>query len=163
MGLLLVQKLFILSFLLELESLSLSLLHIGAVGPQLASHVGFLQPPLDYRQWCGSGSRSGGKRTFSEEAEGKLLNLRFPSASTKLETPVKCMFIFYPLNHSFFIGQCGPGRGDPSLKKIFFLDFDIFMGINSTVFVHWFQICIKFYCGRSLSRDIGKKTVKNVP
>ena len=70
--------------------------------------------------------------------EGKLLNLRFPSASasTKLETPVKCMFIFYPLNHSFFIGQCGPGRGDPSLKKIFVLDFDIFMGINSTVFVH---------------------------
>ena len=27
-------------------------------------------------------------------------------------------------------------RGDPSLKKIFFLDFDIFMGINLTVPVH---------------------------
>ena len=86
----------------------------------------------------------------------------FPSTSTKLETPVKCMFIFYPLNHSFFIGQCGPGRGDPSLKKIFFLDFDIFMGINLTVFVHWFQICIKFYCGRSLSRDIGKKNLSKM-
>ena len=28
---------------------------------------------------------------------------RFPSASTKLETPVKSMFIFYPLNHSFLL------------------------------------------------------------
>ena len=52
-------------------------------------------------------------------------------------------------------------RGDPFLKKIFFLDFDIFMGINLTVPVHWFQNCMKFCCVTSLSGDIGKNMPKN--
>ena len=86
---------------------------------------------------------------------------RFPSASTKLETPVKCMFIFYPLNHSFFIGQCGPDRGDPSLKKIFVLDFDIFIVIIVTALMHWFQHCMIFCSAISVSGDIGKNMPRN--
>ena len=51
-------------------------------------------------------------------------------------------------------------RGDPSLKKMFFPDFDIIMGINATVLMHWFQNCIKFCCAVSVSEDIGKNMPK---
>ena len=50
--------------------------------------------------------------------------------------------------------------GDPSLKKMFFLDFDIIMGINATFLMHWFQNCIKFCCAVSTSEDIGKNMPK---
>ena len=52
-------------------------------------------------------------------------------------------------------------RGDPSHKKIFFFYFDIFMGINLTVPMHWFQNCMKFCCATPLSGDIGKNMPKN--
>ena len=50
-------------------------------------------------------------------------------------------------------------RGDPSLKKMFFLDFDI-MGINATILMHWFWNCIKFCRAVSVSEHIGKNMPK---
>ena len=61
-------------------------------------------------------------------------------------------------NHNF--SDLKMQRGEPSLKKMFFLDFDIIMGINATILLRWFQNCIKFCRAVSVSEDIGKNMPK---